>query len=177
MLDPSGEGRYSQVIGCAKMEYSIRTYEESDRHWARALLYDRWGSARIVTRGRIHQADRLPGFVAEGEGQKLGLLTYSVDDKSCEVISLDSLVQGQGVAHALLEAVEAIAREKGCKRLWLITTNDNHRAIEFYQRQGFTIAAIHHGAIARARQLKPEIPSHGQNGVPIHDEWEFERWL
>jgi GNAT superfamily N-acetyltransferase len=159
------------------MVYSIRPYEESDRPWARALLSDRWGSVRIVTRGSIHQADRLPGFVAEGAGRRLGLLTYCIESDACEVVSLDSLKEGQGIGRALLQAVEEFARRSGCRRLWLITTNDNRRVIEFYQRQGFTVAAIHRGAITQSRQLKPEIPMHNPEGVPIEDEWEFERWL
>jgi hypothetical protein len=39
------------------------------------------------------------------------------------------------------------------------------------------IAAIHHGAIAESRKLKPEILFVGIGGQPIEDEVEFELQL
>jgi hypothetical protein len=38
------------------------------------------------------------------------------------------------------------------------------------------LAAVHRGAIAESRRLKPEIPLRGVGGHPIDDEIEFE-WL
>jgi RimJ/RimL family protein N-acetyltransferase len=62
----------------------------------------------------------------------------------------------------------------GCYRLWLITTNDNEPAIQFYQRRGMTLVAIHHNALSESRKLKPEIPLIGLGGQPLRDEIEFE---
>jgi hypothetical protein len=39
------------------------------------------------------------------------------------------------------------------------------------------LSAIHKDAIAQARALKPEIPTHNLDGTPILDEWEFEHKL
>lgn len=156
------------------MEFIIRPLWESEREWAIALLRGRWGSAEIVTRGKIHQADALPGLVAECEGERYGLLTYNIESEECELVSLDSLVAGQGVASALLKAVQSEARQAGCKRLGLITTNDNTDAIDFYLRRGFSLAAVHRGAVNHSRRQKPEIPSHNADGIAIEDEWEFE---
>jgi ribosomal protein S18 acetylase RimI-like enzyme len=58
--------------------------------------------------------------------------------------------------------------------MWLIMTNDNEPAIRFYQRRGMRIVAIHRGAIAESRKLKPEISFVGVGGRPIEDEVEFE---
>jgi hypothetical protein len=58
--------------------------------------------------------------------------------------------------------------------VWLITTNDNLRAIRFYQRRGFRITAVDPGAVDRARLLKPSIPRVAGNGVALHDELELE---
>ena len=66
------------------------------------------------------------------------------------------------------------ASDLRCRRLWLITTNDNVPAIEFYKRRGLRLAAVHHGAIAESRKLKPEIPLFGVGGRAIEDEVEFE---
>ena len=69
----------------------------------------------------------------------------------------------------MLLAIEK-ARRLNLRRLWLTTTNDNLRAMGFYQRLGFRIVAVNCGAVDRARKLKPEIPEVGQNGISLHDE-------
>lgn len=159
------------------MKLKIRPLEAADQDWITELLTSRWGSCKIVTRGRVHQANALPGFIAERKGQSIGLLTYFIDEEQCEIISLDSLQERSGVGSALLREVEDAARHSNCTRLWLITTNDNFRAMNFYQKRGFTLRAVHKGAVNYARKLKPEIPSTSPEGVPLEDEWEFERFL
>jgi GNAT superfamily N-acetyltransferase len=66
------------------------------------------------------------------------------------------------------------ARAAGCRRLWLITTNDNLPALRFYQKRGFVLVRLHRGAVAGSRRLKPEIPLTGSEGIPIRDELELE---
>jgi hypothetical protein len=82
-------------------------------------------------------------------------------------------VVSRGRVYDTAAAVEW-ARTRGCRRLWLITTNDNLDAIRFYQRRGWRLAAVHPGGADRARELKPSIPEIGEYGIPIHDELEFE---
>ena len=125
----------------------------------------------------MHHADKLPGFVVESEGELVGLVTYSIDGIECEIITLDSFVERQGVGSRLLSRVREAAVDAGCNRLWLITTNDNMAAQRFYQKRGFSLAAVHKNAIDQARKLKPEIPDIGQNGIPIRDEIELEMLL
>ena len=76
----------------------------------------------------------------------------------------------------MLDAVEKEAA-RNCRRLWLITTNDNIPAIHFYQKRGFTLAALHTDAVNTSRELKPEIPKRGWDDLPIRDEIEFEKIL
>ncbi|HEX7463684.1 MAG TPA: GNAT family N-acetyltransferase, partial [Actinomycetota bacterium] len=76
-----------------------------------------------------------------------------------------------------LETVAAFAREHGCSRLWVVTTNDNTRARLFYERLGFRVSAVREGAVAESRRLKPTIPLVDQSGVPVTDEIELERSL
>jgi len=49
---------------------------------------------------------------------------------------LESLRQRIGVGEALINAVIQKAKNADCRRVWLITTNDNTLAIRFYQRFG-----------------------------------------
>jgi 8-oxo-dGTP pyrophosphatase MutT (NUDIX family)/GNAT superfamily N-acetyltransferase len=157
--------------------FTVQEVTQSDRLWMRNLLEDHWGSAQMVTRGKVHQADELPGFIAWVEGERRGLITYNIEALSCEIVSLDSLRHGLGIGTALISAVREVAISTGCHRLWMVTTNDNTPAMRFYLRGGFELAAIHRGAIYHSRELKPSIPHIGNDGIPITDEVEFEMSL
>ena len=67
-----------------------------------------------------------------------------------------------------------LGRERGVGRVWLITTNDNVRALRFYQRYGFDRVALHRNAVDAARTLKPQIPRVGLDGIPVRHELELE---
>ena len=141
------------------------------------MLEEHWQSARIVTRGRVHQAGCLPGFVAVAGAVRVGLVTYQIENEACEVVSLNSLEPQRGVGTALLEAVLRAGRGGGCRRVWAITTNDNLAALRFYQKRGWRLVAIHRNALAASRRLKPEIPLVGSEGIALHDEIEVEKLL
>jgi ribosomal protein S18 acetylase RimI-like enzyme len=138
---------------------------------------EQWGAEIVVAHGKVYRPAELPGFVAEDAGQIVGLLTYHVEGDACEIVTLDSQREGQGIGTALIEAARSAARAAGCRRLWLITTNDNTAALRFYQKRGFVLAALHRDAVAASRAIKPEIPFIGNDGIPIRDEVELEwRW-
>lgn len=157
--------------------FSIRTKTKADKAWSVDLLTAHWGSPQVVSRGRVHVADALPGLIAEFEAQRVGLLTYQLDGDGCEVVSLNSLLEKRGVATALLEAVTEVAAQAGCRRVWLVTTNDNLPALRFYQKRGFRLSALHPDAMRKSRELKPEIPERGLADIPIRDEIELEKRL
>ena len=159
------------------MHLEIKPITDADQNWIRELLQTYWGSVQVVSRGRLHQADQLPGFIAELWGQKVGLVTYHLENGQGELVSLNSLVERQGVGTAMVQAVRQVAQAAGCTRLWLITTNDNLAALRFYQKRGFVLGQLHPNAIEQSRQLKPEIPRTAQNGIPIRDELESELLL
>jgi GNAT superfamily N-acetyltransferase len=94
---------------------------------------------------------------------------------ACEIVTLDNLGDRRGVGTALIEAVMETARAAGCRRLWLITTNDNLRALRFYQKRGFRLVRLSPDAVTAARRIKPEIPLVGEDGIPLRDELELER--
>ena len=154
----------------------VRPLGDADREWARAKLRELWGEG-AVSRGVVHAPAVLPGFVAQETDEPVGLLTYRVDGDDCEVVTIDAFPQGAGVGTALVAAAADAARAAGCRRVWLITTNDNLRALRFYQRRGFRLVALHPNALARSRELKPSIPEIGRDGMPRRDELELELTL
>ena len=157
--------------------FHIRPLADAERPAIAALARELWGDDLMVVHGERYSLSQLPGFVAEAAGAIVGLGTYRLEGGACELVSLDSMREGQGIGSALLAAAEAAARAAGCRRLWLITTNDNLRALGFYQRRGYALVAVHPGAVARARAIKPSIPLLGEGGIPIRDEIELERHL
>jgi ribosomal protein S18 acetylase RimI-like enzyme len=155
----------------------IEPRRREDAAWAADLLSRSWGSTRVVSRGRLHDASVLPGFVAFDGSARVGLATYTIESTACELVTLNSLRQEAGVGSALLAAVFEAARRARCTRVWCITTNDNTAALRFYQKRGWRIVALHADAIGRSRELKPEIPLIGLDDIPIRDELELELQL
>lgn len=155
-------------------EFTVREITPEDKPWVQGVLRRYWASLVQVSRGRKIQADELPGFAAMRDSEEVGLLTYEIRGKDCEVVTHNSLAGHGGIGSCLLAAVRAKAREAGCQRLWLVTTNDNTPALRFYQRRDFDLVAIHRNAVQEARRLKPEIPDVGLDGIPIRHEIEME---
>lgn len=156
------------------MRPTARPCEPGDRRWVEGLL-EQMGSSRVARLGEVVEAAGLPGFIAEREGERLGLLTWILDGDQLEVLSLHCRVENVGAGGALLQAAAELAAARGCRRLWLLTTNDNLRALGFYQRRGLRLCALHAGQVARDRALKPEIPEvNPDNGIPIRDLLELE---
>jgi catechol 2,3-dioxygenase-like lactoylglutathione lyase family enzyme len=145
----------------------------SDSSWIAGVLQERWGLTTVVSRGRSHQAGQLPALVAVADGERVGLATYCIEDGQCELVTIDALVPERGVGTALLGATKDVALAQRCRRLWLITTNDNLDALRFYQRRGFRLVAVHPEAVDRARDIKPSIPVVGSFGIPVRDELEL----
>lgn len=109
--------------------WQVQPLAAPQRQALEPLLRENWGGPLIASRGRLLDARQLPGLWVGENGNLLGYLLYHPEGDQWEV--------------ALLEAVEELARRRGCKRLWLVTTNDNTHALAFYQRRGFVLAALH----------------------------------
>lgn len=157
------------------MSLKINKIYDSDLDTVLEIVTRLWGDAIIVVHGDvIHIADQ-PGLKAVIEDQIIGILHYQIKDSECEILTLASLIEGQGIGSALLVAIETIAQTAGCEKLSLITTNDNLHALGFYQRRGFHLSALYPGQVARAREIKLSIPLVGDHNIPLRDELKLEK--
>jgi GNAT superfamily N-acetyltransferase len=103
----------------------------------------------------------LPGFVAELDGERAGLLTYRIEGGECEVVTIDSLAEHRGAGSGLIEAAIEAARTAGCDRVWLITTNDNLDALGSISGEASS-SPLSTGARSSARAgSSPRSPSSG----------------
>lgn len=147
-----------------------RPIEDHDRPAIAEFIEQHWHSRMVISRGQGYYPHEQDGFIEWRDDKIVGLLTLRCDGDSMELLTLNSTLEGQGIGSALLLAAIDKAREMNLSPVWLTTTNDNLRAIGFYQRLGFRMTAVNLGAVDEARKIKPQIPEVGQNGIPIHDE-------
>ena len=155
----------------------IMPVTEKERSWVLEIVR-RWGADYIMSRGRkVYPAEIDAYYAINQDHERVGLATYEIVGDQCELVTLDAFAKFGGIGTLLLQRVADSARERGCKRLLLITTNENFDAMRFYQRRGMKLGAVHFGAFDEARMIKPSIPEYGPQGVPLRDEFEFEMLL
>ena len=143
--------------------------KDEDREDVGEFIERHWGSRMVMSRGKVFYPEREQGFLERRDGKIVGLLTYHIN-AGMEILTLNSELEGEGIGSSLmLNAIER-ARQQGCGRIWLTTTNDRLRVVGFYQRLGFRMIAVHVGVVDEARKVKPQIPLVGERGIPIHDE-------
>ena len=159
------------------MTSNFRRLTLADLLRLRQFWIEHWGGEEMITRGNVYHPEQLDGFVVEDENAWVGLVTFFIKDAECEVTSLDSLREGKGIGTQLIDKAIEEARARNCKRLFLITTNDNLHALGFYQKRGFEIVTVYRGAVNESRKRKLGIPLVGMNGIPLRDEIELEMML
>jgi GNAT superfamily N-acetyltransferase len=153
----------------------VRPLREEDRRWAVEVETGSWGEPFAARRGELVDLAALPAMVAFLDGERVGLAAYEIRGRECEVVTITSLAEGRGVGRALLDAVREAALEAGCRRLWLITTNDNTRSLRFFQRWGLDLVALHRNAVNDERRtVKPSLPERGDDDIPLAHELELE---
>lgn len=147
---------------------------ESIRPMVNKFIAEHWFSTVMVVRGHAVDMTHLDGFVVLEDEHIVGLITYKIENNECEIMSLDSLIENRGIGTSLVNKVISVARCAGCCRVRVITTNDNMRAISFYQKRGFDMAQLYRNSLEAARAIKPSIPLIGNENIPLRHELEFE---
>ena len=100
---------------------------------------EHWGSSQMIISSGIYDCAKLVGFLYEESDEILGLLTYTIHEDALEVISLDSIREGQGIGSKLMHELELLAKKVGLEKITLITTNDNLAALKFYQKKAIAL--------------------------------------
>jgi GNAT superfamily N-acetyltransferase len=88
---------------------------------------------------------RATAFVADRDGRPIGMATAQLlvstarggSVATIEDVIVDNAARGSGAGRALIAAIEAWARARGCLRLQLLADRANAPALDFYDRLGF----------------------------------------
>ena len=90
---------------------------------------------------RLLEGAAMHGLAARLDGRLVGIAHYTFQtsiwfDDACYLADLfvDETVRGHGVTRALIEAVAAAARSRGCPRYYWQTKQDNTRARALYDK-------------------------------------------
>lgn len=116
---------------------AIHRLTAADLPRLRQFWKERWDDEFCVAHGTVFHPENVSGFIALDGNDWIGLVTYTFPDTDCEIVSMDSLRENEGIGTALIEKVIEEARANQCRRVHLSTTNDNLRALGFYQKRGF----------------------------------------
>ena len=156
---------------------NIKRISNETRDLVNQFFIDNWFSTDMSIRGKIIDGTKLDGFLLQEENTSIGLVTYTFFGDICEIVSLDSKRENIGIGSALLKEIEKIAIDNNCKKMRLITTNDNMRALQFYQKRGYCLTKLYPNAMEEVRKVKPNVPELGDNDIPLRDEIELEKQL
>lgn len=155
----------------------IERISAETRNLVNQFFIDNWFSTDMSVRGEIIDGTKLDGFLLQEDSKIIGLVTYKFYENICEIISLDSKKENIGIGSALLKEAEKVATDNDCKKMRLITTNDNMRALQFYQKRGYCLTKLYPNAMDEVRKIKPSVPELGDNDIPLRDEIELEKIL
>ncbi len=83
-------------------------------------------------------------IVAESQGEIVGTVMGGFDGRRGMVyhLAVAEPHRRQGIANALMTELENRFRALGCIRYYLLVTDDNREAIEFYERRGCELMTI-----------------------------------
>lgn len=124
-LRPGDRAAWGRLAAGYKAFYNTPTREaEYDEAWARLMA-----------------ADGVHAFGARIDGQLVGIVHYLFHTsiwarEQCYLQDLftDAAQRGRGVARALIAAVAAVARDRGCQRLYWTTQETNRSARALYDQ-------------------------------------------
>jgi GNAT superfamily N-acetyltransferase len=153
---------------------SRRSIQDEDRQAIADFIEKHWRSKKVMSQGKAYFPHEHEGFIEWRDGQIAGLLTMAYQGDALEVLTLNSMLEGERIGSALMLLAIEDARKRNINRIWLTTTNDNIQALAFYQKLGFRMTAVNLGVVDEARKAKPEIPKVGYEGIRVRDEIVFE---
>jgi len=112
-------------------------------------VYQLWGTiekgvhiGRSDTQSEIQKKiSRDPDLflIAESDGRVIGSVIGGFDGRRGLIyhLAVSAAFRGRGIGSRLMEELESRLRAKGCLKCYLLVTDDNFEAEEYYRRRGW----------------------------------------
>lgn len=84
----------------------VRPLISMDRQWLSKVMRENWGSDIVVSRGRMLDTRKLPGFVAVMKGEPVAELTYNNEQDEFEIVTVGSMFENTGVGSGLIQTAK-----------------------------------------------------------------------
>ena len=150
--------------------FEIRPKTDQDNPNLTIITDKDWGGNPLIVHNEKVFLETLEGFLAIQDEKIIGLILFRRFSDAWEIILFETYTKFTGIGTQLLHKLLDHAKNQNCKKMDVMTTNDNMDALRFYQKRGFTICGIHLDIVKQARELKPSIPELGDYGIAIRDE-------
>jgi hypothetical protein len=157
-------------------ELSVRALRDDEREWAATVIGDSWGDV-VIGGGREHRPAECRPSSPRPTASAPGLATYALDGADCELVTIDALTVGGGIAARWSRRSPrppARRAPRGCTSSPPTTTSPPCASTSATASPSPPYAA---GEIATTRRRKPQIPATGYAGIAIRDELVLERTL
>lgn len=156
-------------------EIYIRRKQKDDSELIHDLMRKSWGGEPLVVYGKNYYPSKMEGLLVFQNNVVIGFLIYDKLELGYEILVFEIFKKFEGIGTFVLNEFIDIAKKMDCKKVIVMTTNDNLDALRFYQRRGFSITQIFPNALELSRKMKANIPERGDYGIPIRDEIILER--
>ena len=137
------------------------------------------GGPNVVSQGVRYTLTDYPALLAISGSDNVGFVVYRADGPEWEVLAIVATRQWEGIGSKLISTVETLAAAANAKSIFLVTTNDNLPALQFYQRRGYELDRLVPNGFEAVRRLKnlgdEEILGHAD--IPIRDELRLSKAL
>ncbi len=77
--------------------FTFRRIEQSERIWIDDFITNHWGSNIVDIHNKSFTPSQLNGYIASEGEEKIGLITYKIQNAECEIVTLNTLVENEGI--------------------------------------------------------------------------------
>lgn len=134
-------------MGDGLTEILIREFKYPEDYPAAQLLWEKAGPG--IHFGRSDDPDEIQKklqrdpdlfLIAEIGGKMIGTVLGGFDGRRGMVyhLAVSEQYRRQGVGEALMDELERRLKTKGCIRCYLLVTTENDRAMQFYEKRGWS---------------------------------------
>lgn len=123
-----------RAFAALNMEWieELHHVEESDRKMAEDPSYYMAGDNVVIS---LHDGNIVAGVCALKQDED--------GDFELTKLAVDKAYRRQGLGRVLMDEIDAVAREKGLKQIYLLTSTKNKEAVALYHKLGWRV--MHEG--------------------------------